>query len=112
MVTMSDVAKAAGVSRATASYALRGDPRIVPATAERVMRAARELQYTTNLSARSLRSGRSGIIGVAIFELDHPYPSEMSAAMSREAARHGLETIVQETSNSKDNLQSRQRVRR
>ena len=103
MVTMSDVAKAAGVSRATASYALRGDPRIVPATAERVMRAARELQYTTNLSARSLRSGRSGIIGVAIFELDHPYPSEMSAAMSREAARHGLETIVQETSNSKDN---------
>ena len=85
MVTMSDVAKAAGVSRATASYALRGDPRIVPATAERVMRAARELQYTTNLSARSLRSGRSGIIGVAIFELDHPYPSEMSAAMSREA---------------------------
>ncbi len=103
MVTMSDVAKAAGVSRATASYALRGDPRIVPATAERVMRAARELQYTTNLSARSLRSGRSGIVGVAIFELDHPYPSEMSAAMSREAARHGLETIVQETSNSKDN---------
>ena len=103
MVTMSDVAKAAGVSRATASYALRGDPRIAPATANRVMEAARTLQYTTNLSARSLRSGRSGVIGVAIFELDHPYPSEMSAAVSREAARHGLETIVQETSNSKDN---------
>lgn len=103
MVTMSDVAKAAGVSRATSSYALRGDTRIAPATAERVMQAARDLQYTTNLSARSLRSGRSGVIGVAIFELDHPYPSEMSAAMSRAAARHGLETIVQETSNSKDN---------
>ena len=103
MVTMSDVAKAAGVSRATASYALRGDARIAPATAERVLRAAHDLQYTTNLSARSLRSGRSGIIGVAIFELDRPYPSEMSAAMSREAARHGLEAIVQETSNSKDN---------
>ena len=103
MVTMSDVAKAAGVSRATASYALRGDSRIAPATAERVMRAARDLRYTANLSARSLRSGRSGIIGVAIFELDHPYPSEMSAAVSREAAKHGLEAIVQETSNSKDN---------
>ncbi len=103
MVTMSDVAKAAGVSRATASYALRGDTRIAPTTAERVMQAARNLQYTMNLSARSLRSGRSGIIGVAIFELDNPYPSEMSAAMSREAARHGLEAIVQETSNSKDN---------
>lgn len=103
MVTMSDVAKAAGVSRATASYALRGDTRIAPETAERVLAAAAKLQYTTNLSARSLRSGRTGVIGVAIFELDHPYPSEMSAAISRQAALHGLETIVQETSNSKDN---------
>ena len=102
MVTMSDVARAAGVSRATVSYALRGDARIAPATAERIMQTARDLQYTTNLSARSLRSGRSGIIGVAIFELDHPYPSELSAAISREAARHGLEAIVQQTSNSKD----------
>ena len=49
MVTMSDVAKAAGVSRATASYALRGDSRIAPTTAERVMRAARDLRYTANL---------------------------------------------------------------
>ena len=102
MATMTDVAKAAGVSRATASYALRGDPRIAPATAEKVRQAAAALQYTTNLSARSLRSGRSGVIGVAIFELDKPYPSEMSAAVSHEAAAHGFETIVQQTSNSKE----------
>jgi DNA-binding LacI/PurR family transcriptional regulator len=102
MVTMSDVAKAAGVSRATASYALRGDPRIVPETAEKVRTAARRLHYTANLSARSLRSGRNGVIGLAIFELDRAYPSEMGAAISREASRHGLQTIVQETSNSKE----------
>lgn len=102
MVTMSDVAKAAGVSRATASYALRGDPRIVPETAEKVRAAARRLHYTANLSARSLRSGRNGVIGLAIFELDRAYPSEMGAAISREASRHGLQTIVQETSNSKE----------
>ena len=102
MATMSDVAKAAGVSRATASYALRGDPRIAAATADKVRAAADRLRYTANLSAKSLRSGRSGVIGVAIFELDKPYPSEMSAAISREAARHGLETIVQQTANSKE----------
>lgn len=102
MVTMSDVAKAAGVSRATASYALRGDPRIVPETAEKVRTAARRLHYTANLSARSLRSGRNGVIGLAIFELDRAHPSEMGAAISREASRHGLQTIVQETSNSKE----------
>jgi DNA-binding LacI/PurR family transcriptional regulator len=102
MVTMSEVAKAAGVSRATASYALRNDPRIIPSTAEKVRKAAYELNYTANLSARSLRSGHNGVIGVAIFELDKPYPSEMSAAISREANRHGLQAIVQQTSNSKE----------
>ncbi|KAA8818705.1 LacI family transcriptional regulator [Bifidobacterium rousetti] len=102
MATMSDVAKAAGVSRATASYALRGDPRITPDTTEKVRRAAERLHYTANLSARSLRSGRSGVIGVAIFELDKPYPSEMSAAVAREATKFDLEAIVQQTSNSKE----------
>jgi DNA-binding LacI/PurR family transcriptional regulator len=102
MVTMSDVAKAAGVSRATASYALRGDPRIISTTAQRVIKVAKDLNYTTNLSARSLRSGKSGVIGVAIYELDKPYPSEMSAEVSREASRNGLQAIIQQTSNSKE----------
>lgn len=103
MVTMSEVAKLAGVSRATASYALSGDDRIAPDTAQKVFEAARALKYTANLSARSLRSGRNGVIGVAIFELDHPYPSEMAAAVSHEASLHGIEAIVQETSNRKEN---------
>lgn len=103
MVTMSEVAKLAGVSRATASYALSGDDRIAPDTARKVFEAAYALRYTANLSARSLRSGRNGVIGVAIFELDHPYPSEMAAAVSQEASLHGIETIVQETSNRKEN---------
>lgn len=102
MVTMSDVADAAGVSRATVSYALRGDPRIAPATAEKILQAAQDLHYTTNLSARSLRSGKNGVVAVAIFELDRPYPSQMAAVMARAAARHNMQTIVQQTSISKD----------
>ncbi|KFI46901.1 DNA-binding transcriptional regulator, LacI/PurR family [Bifidobacterium bohemicum] len=99
---MGDVARAAGVSRATASYALRGDSRIALPTAEKVRRAAVKLGYTANLSARSLRSGRNGVIGVAIFELDKAYPSQMSAAISREATRRGLQAIVQQTANSQE----------
>ncbi|MBW3079385.1 LacI family DNA-binding transcriptional regulator [Bifidobacterium simiiventris] len=102
MVTINDVARAAGVSRATASYALRGDPRIAVATANKVRRVASQLRYTANLSARSLRSGRNGVIGVAIYELDRPYPAEMSAAMSNEISRRGCQPIVQQTSNSKE----------
>lgn len=101
MATMQDVAKLAGVSPATVSYALRNDPRIVPETAERVRKAAKSLRYTTNLSARTLRSGKNGIIGVAIFELDRPYPSEMAAAVSREATKNGVQAIIQQTSSSK-----------
>lgn len=103
MATVKDVAAAAGVSQATVSYALRGDSRIIPSTAKKVFEAADRLHYSTNLSARSLRSGKNGIIGVAIYELDMPYPSQISAAISQEVSRRGLQTIVQQTSSSVQN---------
>lgn len=102
MVTLIDVARVAGVSRSTASYALRLDPRITKETTQKVLEAAEKLHYTANLSARSLKSFRTGVIGLSIFELDKPYPAEISAAISREARRHGLETIVQQTDGTKE----------
>ena len=98
MATIKDVAESAGVSIATVSYALRSDPRIAEHTADKVRAAAEHLHYAANLSARSLRLGKSGVIGVAVYELNKPYPSEMSAAISREANRLGFEAIVQQTS--------------
>lgn len=59
MVSLSDVAKAAGVSVTTASFVLNGhveDKRISPQTAERVLRAVRELGYVPNVAARKLIS--------------------------------------------------------
>lgn len=102
MVTMSDVAREAHVSRATASYALRGDTRIADKTRLKVIEAAKKLNYSANLSARSLRSGRNGVIGVAIFELDKPYPAQMSAEISREINAHGMQAIIQQTTNSRE----------
>ena len=102
MVTMSDVAREADVSRATASYALRGDSRITKKTRSKVIAAAKKLNYSANLSARSLRSGRNGVVGVAIFELDKSYPSQMSAAISKEINAHGMQAIIQQTTNSRE----------
>ena len=48
MVTISDVAHAAGVSKATVSYVLSGDPRITQATTLKVQHAIDELGYTVN----------------------------------------------------------------
>jgi DNA-binding LacI/PurR family transcriptional regulator len=63
--TISDVARAAGVSVATVSRALRGLDRVSPETRDRVARAARELNYVASPTATSLASGRTRIVGVA-----------------------------------------------
>ena len=64
--TLLDVARAAGVSRATASRVLAGQTTVDPALAGRVLTAARELDYRTNTAARALRSGASGSVAVIV----------------------------------------------
>lgn len=64
MTTIGDVAKAAGVSVATVSRALRGVDRVSPHTRDRVLAAARDLHYVASPAATSLVSGRTLGIGV------------------------------------------------
>jgi DNA-binding LacI/PurR family transcriptional regulator len=64
--TIVDVAKAAGVSKTTASDALRGSGRVSDATRTSVLDAAERLGYSTNRSARSLRTSTTGAIGLYI----------------------------------------------
>ena len=64
MTTIGDVAKAAGVSVATVSRALRGVDRVSPRTRDRVLAAATELHYVASPAATSLVSGRTRGIGV------------------------------------------------
>jgi LacI family transcriptional regulator len=63
-VTITDVARLAGVSAGTASKALNGRGSIRPATAERVRQAARALGYQPNALARSLLAGRTFTVGL------------------------------------------------
>ncbi|RWZ52646.1 LacI family transcriptional regulator [Labedella phragmitis] len=65
--TLSDVAARAGVSPSTASIAFSGQGPVAEATKARVLAAAEELGYTgPDPLARSLRTGRSGIVGALI----------------------------------------------
>ena len=77
-VTIKDVAKRAHVAPATASKALRGVGNVGPSLIAAVKQAAMDLGYRPDLSARALRSGRLGIVAVAIPQM--PEGSELRSA--------------------------------
>jgi LacI family transcriptional regulator len=68
-VTLTDVAKLAGVSVATASKALNARDEVAPATRQRVQAAAEELKFHPNVLARGLISGNTRTIGLLTDEL-------------------------------------------
>lgn len=65
-VTLSDVARRAGVSAQSVSNALNNPRRVAPETRERILAAVDELDYRPNRSARALRNQRSRLIGVKV----------------------------------------------
>lgn len=66
MVTIGDVARAAGVSRSTVSYALSGNRPISLETRERISAAIRELGFTPNAGARALATSQTKVIGLLV----------------------------------------------
>lgn len=68
--TLSDVARLAGVSIATASKAINGRDQVAPATRKRVMEAAEQISFTPNELARSLVAGRTGTVGLLTSDLE------------------------------------------
>ncbi len=95
--TMQDVAKLAGVSVKTGSNVVNGYPYIRETTKEKVLSAISELGYQMNVNARSLRSGKTGIIGLAVPELSLPYFAELADAVIKYAESLGLTVLIEQT---------------
>lgn len=95
--TLHDVARLAGVSIKTVSNVVHDYPHVRPQTRERVLSAIRELDYRPNLSARGLRSGRTGVIGLAVPALRENYFAELADAVIRAAERRGLSVLIEQT---------------
>ena len=100
--TLHDVARLAGVSIKTVSNVIHDYPHIRPATRERVERAIAELGYTPNLTARSLRSGRTGAIALAVPELGLSYFAELAASVIEAADEAGAVVLVEQTGGDRD----------
>lgn len=103
MVTMSDVARAAGVSTMTVSNVLNHYPHVRPETRERVLRAVDDLGYRVNVAARNLRAGRTNTIGFAVPEVDRPYFAQLASRIIDRAADAGYRVVIEQTGATKEN---------
>ncbi|MFE4196217.1 LacI family DNA-binding transcriptional regulator [Paenarthrobacter sp. NPDC056912] len=98
-VTMNDVARAAGVSLKTVSNVINNYEFIRPTTKQRVLDAIDELGYETNLTARSLRSGKTSMIGLVLADLSVPYYAELASEIMKAAWERGYRVLVEQSGN-------------
>ena len=96
MVSMKDIAQRCGVSVATVSKALNGQPDIGPETRDRICAAAEEMGYVTNSAARALKANRTYNIGILFVDeqnsgLTHEYFSSVLESLKVEAESRGYD---------------------
>ncbi|WP_278235577.1 LacI family DNA-binding transcriptional regulator [Isoptericola sp. AK164] len=92
-MTISDVARAAGVSVATVSKVVNNRYGVSPATAERVLGVVAELGYESSLVARSLRQQSTNVVGVLVAGFE-PYSTELLKGISSAVEGTGYELLA------------------
>jgi len=94
MATIKDVARLAGVGLGTASRVISGKGSVAPATAERVRRAIKELEFLPSHAARTLLSGSSQTIGVYIPILKGTFYTPILSIIDMELRANGQHMVV------------------
>lgn len=106
-VTIHDVAKAAGVSTATAARALGGYGHVSQRSRERVQEAAEDLGYRPNEVARSMITGRTNSLGLIVADIENPFFAAITRAVSDAARARGYEVLL---ANSDENVEAEKRA--
>src|SRR5699024_1943991 len=98
-VTLSDVAREAGVSLATASRAINGSANrtVRPELGERVLAAAARLGYSPDANAQAMARGRTTTLGLIVHDIADPYFSSIAAGVSAAAEEEGLMVTLAST---------------
>ncbi len=107
---MQDVAARAGVSVTTVSHVLNDTRPVARETRERVLRAARDLNYYKNSWARLLARGRSDTLGLIISDIENPFFAELIKTFEIACLEKGMEALLATT--NYDPAQARKAVRR
>lgn len=91
MANIQDVASAAGVSTASVTRFLAGQP---VRAAESIRKAIADLDYAPSAVARSLKTGRHGSIGVVVPDITNPFFARVVRGIEAEARTRGYEVIL------------------
>ena len=95
--TIGDVARVAGVSRSTVSYALSGKRAISEETRTRIQEAIEQLGFTPNAGARALATSQTNVLGLYLqFEEDEFAPAMLQYVLpvSTTARDHGYDLLM------------------
>jgi LacI family transcriptional regulator len=93
-VTMKQIAADVGVSIVTVSKVLHNNTDVSKKTRDLVLQRARELGYRPNLTARSLVTGRSSLVGLLVPDLVHSFFSEVARSLSAALREQGLYLLI------------------
>ena len=99
-VTISDVARLAGVSTATVSHTINSTRYVSGETKEKVYQAIAELGYTPDASARSFRTGKKKTVGFIVPDISNKFFGTMIESVENYLSAHGYHLII---ANTKEN---------
>lgn len=94
MIGIKDIAKAAGVSISTVSYALNGSPKVTEETRSRIKAIADELNYVPNMAARTLKKQQTHIIGVYLADYGGSFYGELLEGIKKGLLVYDFDMIV------------------
>jgi len=97
-----DVARLAGVSVASVSFALNGQPGVAEETRRRILAVAAELGYRANPQAQALRRGRTTTYGLVIRNFSNPFFLEVLSGAERAASDAGATLLLLDSHYSVD----------
>jgi len=93
-VTQRDVARAVGVTSATVSYALNGQPGVSDELRQRILEVAAGMGFRPSRLAVGLRVGRTNTLGLLLPDVANPFYPELASGVIDAAAEEGLQVFV------------------
>lgn len=103
--SLKDIATYVGVSTSLVSFVLNGKAREYRVSEEMVRKikdAAAELNYQPNIFAKSLREGKSRVIGVVLSDISNPFFSAIARCMEDEAEKYGYSVLFSSSDENRD----------